>query len=210
MKHLFLCLLFGLGLTLGHPACLSAAPVSETDTTENETIGPDTTTLLSEPSAAELRTDSLLNRLDSRLSGLEQHVGQIRSVPSRTPYISSGAMVAILIILLSCSTLCFLVFIVSKCRYRICKERYERDRFAIERGCYPKDDRTDEPPLTRFIRKLFKVAVGSFIILVWIGLMWMSNMSFFSVLFWWILTGGTGYAVVYLFRQYVQRREENR
>ncbi len=65
-------------------------------------------------------------------------------------------------------------------------------------------------PLTGFIRRLLVLAIIGFVILAWIGLLNLGHMRFFTSLLLWGLILGVGYAIVHLFRLYVQRRDENR
>lgn len=207
MKRILLCSLFGIGLLFGMIGKLSAAVVADADAT-NAT---DTVEII-EPSGAELRIDSLLELLDQRLSGLEQEVQQLRDrqPAPQEPGMRSGYLTAILIVLTGCSAIVTSIFFALRFRYRSRKERYDRDRFAIERGCYPAIQENPEQPQIRFIRRLLVLGIVCFCILAWIGIANLNYMRFFPALLLWILLGGVGYAVFHLFRQYVKRCDENR
>ncbi len=199
MKHALLALLLGAGLIFGNVAAPAAAqPVDSTELAA----------LIETPT--EIRTDSLLQALDARMTALE---GAIEGVnrSSDTPFDFNGDhLMVVLIVLISTGSGVAMVFFIMRFWYIALKKKYEAQRYAIEHGHSPSEFETMGRPLTSFIRRLLIVAIVGFVILVWIGLLNLSYMRFFTSLLLWGLILGVGYAIVYLFRQYVQRRDENR
>ncbi len=223
MKHTLLCiLLLGFGLSFTTPAVQASSASDTTATpaaTELTTEAPADTLALPtavEPATAatngsETRLESFMESLDQRLEQVEQRLQRIEDTPwDQAPYFNPEYLMVLLITFISCTTFVLIVFLILKAVYRKRKMRYELERFAIEHGYYPENAGSGEMPLTRFLRRLLIVGIVGFGILAWVGCVNLSYMSFFSILLLWGLMGGVGYAVVYLFRLYVQRREENR
>lgn len=214
MKHLLFCMLFGLAAVFS-PRDVRAAEAADTivaaPTTESVVDISETTVEPTAPLAAS-RIESLLESLDQRLGTVEQRLQRIEHTPRQEsdPYFKAEYLMVSLIIFMSCTTVVLIVFLILRHGYRKRNLRYELDRLAIEHGCYPETQGKDEMPLTRFLRRLLITGIVSFGILAWIGIVNLSYLSSFSILLLWGLIGGVGYAVVYLFRLYVQRREENR
>lgn len=221
MKKTMLCTLLGLGMIFGSSSALLAENPAGTlslptagDTT-SLTVPADTLAApaaLPTPPATRIKTDSLLTALGDRVADLEQTVRQIRNAAydrARTD-LNGDHVAAVLIVALVMAALVIVVFISQKSRYRRREKEYELERLRIERGeQLPADIRT-ELPVTVFIRRLLIVAICGFALLAWVGVVNTGYIRFFSGLLLWALIAGVGYAVIYLFRLYVQRRDDNR
>lgn len=199
MKRMLLSLLLGAGLIFGNVAApVAAEPVDSTEFAA----------LIDTPT--EIRTDSLLQALDARMTALE---GAIEGVnrSSGTPFDFDGDhLVAVLIVLISTGAGVAMVFFIMRFWYIALKKKYELKQCAIEHGRSLQELETTGRSLTGFIRRLLVLAIIGFIILVWIGLLNLSYMRFSTSLLLWGLILGVGYAIVHLFRLYVQRRDKNR
>lgn len=217
-KRILLSILFGLSTVFGSTAALTAGnsveavPVSESGDTAAMAAPADTLTVPVVPAPAVAATDSLLQALGERLAGVE------RTIAGWTPdtnFLSAkndnnGEYVMIVSVVAVCATaLVMMVFIWQKYRYRRREKEYELQRLRIERGELLVGGQS-ELPLTVFIRRLLIFGIGWLIVLAWIGFVNLSYMRFFASLLLWMLIVGVGYAVVYLFRLYVQRRDDNR
>lgn len=218
MKRTLLCALLSLGLIFGSTAALTAGnpadavPALEPGDTAVMAASPDTLTVpaVPVPTVAEAKTDSLLQVLDQRMADLEQTVNQVRNI-SHSRYLDGDNIMAVLIVALVTAGVVLLTFLVLKFAYRKREKKYELERMRIERGEQPVlTAAKEELPVTTFIRRLLIFAIVGFTILAWVGVVNVSYMRFFSAILLWALIAGVGYAVVYLFRQYVQRRDDNR
>lgn len=217
MKRTLLCALLALGLTFGNVSALkaenSATAVAAPAPGDTAAMGApaDTLTVLAAPAptVADAKTDSLLQVLDQRMADVEQAVNQIRYV-THSSYLDGDNVMAVLIVALVTAGVVLIVFLVLKFTYRKREKNYELERMRIERGeQFPVPVKT-ELPLTVFIRRLLIVSIVLFGILAWVGIINLGWMRFFASILLWALIAGVGYAVVYLFRLYVQRRDDNR
>lgn len=220
MKKTMLCVLFGLGTIFGSTSALSAENSAGTPVlpaagnTTSLSVTADTLAapaVIPAPCIDPSKTDSLLTVLGDRVADLEQAVRQVRnmSYAHRTD-LNGDHITAVLITAIVLAMVVILVFIDKKSRYRRREKEYELERLRIERGeQLPADIRT-ELPVTVFIRRLLIVAICGFALLAWVGVVNTGYIRFLSGLLLWALIAGVGYAVVYLFRLYVQRRDDNR
>lgn len=219
MKRTLLCALLSLGLIFGSTAALTAGnpadavPALESGDTAAMATPADTLTVpvVPAPTAAEAKTDSLLQVLDQRMADLEQTVNQVRDVSYSRPHFDGNNIMAVLIVALLTTGAVLTIFFILKFAYRKREKKYELERMRIERGEQPVlIAAKEELPVTTFIRRLLIFAIVGFTILAWVGVVNVSYMRFFSAILLWALIAGVGYAVVYLFRLYVQRRDDNR
>lgn len=220
MKRTILCALLSLGTIFGSTSALlagtpaDAIPAPAQGDTIASAAPADTLTVLAAPapSVAEAKTDSLLQLLDQRLADVERSVTQVRNMSySHSGFNLDGDHIAgILIVALIAAAIVGVVFLCQKYFYRRREKEYELQRFRIERGEQLPVTAKGELPVTIFIRRLLVIGIIGFVILAWVGVVNLSYMRFFSSILLWALIAGVGYAVVYLFRLYVQRRDENR
>lgn len=219
MKRTLLCALLSLGLIFGSTAALmagnpaDAVPALESGDTAAMAAPADTLTVLAVPvpTVAEVKTDSLLQVLDQRMADLEQTVDHVRDVSYSRPHFDGNNIMAVLIVALLTTGAVLTIFFILKFAYRKREKKYELERMRIERGEQPVlIAAKEELPVTTFIRRLLIFAIVGFTILAWVGVVNVSYMRFFSAILLWALIAGVGYAVVYLFRLYVQRRDDNR
>ncbi|MCC8062578.1 MAG: DUF3597 domain-containing protein [Rikenellaceae bacterium] len=218
MKRTILCTLVSLGTIFGSTSALlagnpaDAIPVPAQGDTAASAAPADTLTVLAAPapSVAEAKTDSLLQLLDQRLADLEQSVTQVRNMSYSHSEIDGQYVMVVLVVALIAAALVIMTFAMLKYRYRRRVKIYELERLRIERGEQLPVPEQTEVPLTIFVRRLLVTGIIGFVILAWVGVVNLSYMRFFSSILLWALIAGVGYAVVYLFRLYVQRRDENR
>ncbi len=217
MKRILLGALLALGLTFGNPSALlagnaaGAIPAAVAGDTAAVAAPADTLTVLAVPASTVAATDSLLQVLDQRMSDLEQTVNQIRSISSSHSDFNGEYVMIVLVVTLISASIVLMVFFSLKYRFRQREKTYELERMQIERGEQPVlTAAKEELPVTTFIRRLLIFAIVGFTLLSWVGVVNLGYMRFFPSLLLWMLIVGVGYAVVYLFRLYVQRRDDNR
>lgn len=217
MKRTLLCALLGLGLIFGSTSALlaenpaDAIPASASGDTAAMAAPADTLTVLAAPAptVADAKTDSLLQMLDQRMAEMEQTVNQVRNI-SYSRDLDGDNIMAVIIVALVTAGVVLITFLVLKFAYRRREKNYELERMRIERGEQLPVPVKTELPLTVFIRRLLIVSIVLFGILAWVGMVNLGWMRFFASVLLWALIAGVGYAVVYLFRLYVQRRDDNR
>ncbi|WP_298061667.1 hypothetical protein [uncultured Rikenella sp.] len=217
MKRILLGALLALGLTLGSTSALlagnpaDAVPASEPGDTAAVEAPADTLTVLAVPAPTVAAADSLLQALGERLAGVEQAVGQMRNISYSRSGLDGDNIQVVLVMAVIAAVVVLTVFFSLKYRFRRHEKKYELERMRIERGEQPVlTAAKEELPVTTFIRRLLIFAIVGFTFLAWVGVVNLSYMRFFSAILLWALIAGVGYAVVYLFRQYVQRRDDNR
>lgn len=219
MKRTILCALVSLGTIFGSTSALLAGTPADAipapaqgDTSASAVADTLTVPAAPVPSVAEAKTDSLLQLLDQRLADVERSVTQVRNMSySHSGFNLDGDHIAgILIVALIAAAIVGVVFLCQKYFYRRREKEYELQRFRIERGEQLPVTVKADLPVTVFIRRLLVTGIIGFVILAWVGVVNLSYMRFFSSILLWALIAGVGYAVVYLFRLYVQRRDENR
>ena len=216
MKRTLLCLLLSAGtlfgstsaLLAGNPADALPAP-APADT--SAAVAADTLATVVAPAelAVQAKTDSLLQVLDQRMADVEQTVNQVRNISYSRSFDGEKVAVVLIVALISAAVV-MMTFFALKYRYRRQEKKYEIERMRIERGEQLPAPQWNEMPVTMFIRRLLVIGIIAFGILAWVGVVNLSYMRFFSILLVWILIAAVGYAVVHLFRVYVQRRDENR
>lgn len=215
MKRTLLCLLLSAGTIFGSTSALLAG--NPVDTLPGP-VSSDTTAIsaqadtLAAPAAiaAQAKTDSLLQAFGDRLSDMEQSIEQVRHFAYYRSNFDGENLMVVLVVALIAVTVVLMTFFVLKYRYRRQEKKYELERLRIERGEQLPVQQWNDMPLTLFIRRLLVIGIIAFGILAWVGVVNLSYMRFFSSILLWALIAGVGYAVVYLFRTYVQRRDENR
>ena len=218
MKTIWMSALLGLGLIFGNVAAQAAgqsadAAASVAQQQPAVAVTPiDTLTVPVETAeaAARLRTDSLLQVLNDRVGGVEQSVGLLRGsvMTHRGSGMDDEYIMALLIVAMVAVTLIVIVYITQKFYFRKCEKRYEMERYRLEHG-YPVPEK-EGLGATALTRRLLITAIIGFALLAWVGVINMSYMGLFAGLLLWVLLAGVGYAIVYLFRVYVSRRDENR
>lgn len=219
MKRTLLCLLLSAGtifgstsaLLAGNPAdALSAPAPVPADTAAAVAVDTLATVAEAAPLAAQAKTDSLLEVLSSRLVDVEQSVNQVRNNSYSCSDFDGEYVMIVLVVALVCTAVVLMTFFTLKFAYRRRQKYYELERMRIERGEQLPVHQWSDMPVTLFIRRLLIVGIVAFGILAWVGVANISYMRFFASLLLWALIAGVGYAVVHLFRVYVQRRDENR
>lgn len=218
MKKTLLCLLLSAGTIFGSTSALlagnpaDALPAPTPADTAAVAVQADTLAVPADPAAiaAQAKTDSLLQVLGDRLSDVEQSINQVRHISySRSGFDGDNVMVVFVVALISAAVV-LMTFFALKYRYRRQEKKYELERMRIERGEQLPVHPWNEMPVTLFIRRLLVIGIVAFGILAWVGVANLGYMRFFASLLLWALIAGVGYAVVHLFRVYVQRRDENR
>lgn len=216
MKRTLLCLLLSAGtlfgstsaLLAGNPADATPAP-APADTTA-VAVQADTLAVPA-PVAAQAKTDSLLQVLGDRLSDVEQSINQVRHMSyPRYGFFNSENVTIVFVVGLISAAVVLMTFFILKFAYRRRQKYYELERLRIERGEQLPVHQWNDMPVTLFIRRLLIIGIIAFGILAWVGVANLGYMRFFASLLLWALIAGVGYAVVHLFRVYVQRRDENR
>lgn len=216
MKRTLLCLLLSAGTIFGSTSALLAGNPADAlpvpaDTTV--TVAADTLAMIPEaaPLSVQAKTDSLLEVLSGRLDDIEQSVNQVRNMShSRYGFFDSESVMIVLIVALISAAVVLMTFFTLKFAYRRREKYYEFERMRLERGEQLPVHQWNDMPVTLFIRRLLIIGIVAFGVLAWVGVVNLSYMRFFPSLLLWVLIAGVGYAVVHLFRVYVQRRDENR
>lgn len=215
MKRTLLCALLGLGLIFGNTSALGAGNPADALPVPADTaaaIAADTVATLPAPVelAPQAKTDSLLEVLGNRLADVEQSIDQVRNNSySRSDFDGEYVMIVLVVALISAAVV-LMTFFTLKFAYRRREKYYDLERLRIERGEQLPVEMKTELPVTVFIRRLLVTGIIGFGVLAWIGVVNLGYMRFFPAALLWALIAGVGYAVVYLFRVYVQRRDENR
>lgn len=214
MKHTLLSLLLSAGILFGSTSALSAGNPADTlpgpIPADTAAIAVQADTLATPAAiAAQAKTDSLLQAFGDRLSDMEQNLNQVRHLAHQSHFDGEYIMVVLVVALIAVAVV-LMTFFALKYRYRRQETKYELERLRIERGEQLPVPQWNELPVTLFIRRLLVIGIIAFGILAWVGVVNLSYMRFFSSVLLWALIAGVGYAVVYLFRTYVQRRDENR
>lgn len=213
MKRTLLCLLLSAGTIFGNATALYAANPADTVTVTApvDTVAAPTDTLtiavIPTPAAAP-QTDSLLQVLGDRISDIEQSVRQVRNYTYSHSGLNGENVMVVLIVALIATAVVLMTFFTLKFTYRKREKHYELERLRIERGEQLSVPQWNEMPVTQFIRRLLIVAIVAFAVLAWSGVVF--YLRVFSTLLVWILIVAVGYAIVHLFRVYVQRRDDNR
>ena len=219
MKKTLLCLLLSAGTIFGSTSALlagnpaDATPAPAPADTVAVAVQADTLAVPAEPAAiaAQTKTDSLLQVLGDRLSDVEQSINQVRHMSyPRYGFFNSENVTIVFVVALISAAVVLMTFFALKYRYRRQEKKYELERMRIERGEQLPVHPWNEMPVTLFIRRLLVIGIVAFGILAWVGVANLGYMRFFASLLLWALIAGVGYAVVHLFRVYVQRRDENR
>lgn len=217
MKRTLLCLLLSAGtlfgstsaLLAGNPADATPAPAPP----DTAAVAADTLATATQvtPLTAQAKTDSLLQVLGDRLSDVEQSVNRVQHMSSqRYGFFHSENVTIVFVVALISMAVVLMTFFILKFAYRRREKYYELERLRIERGEQLPVHQWSDMPVTLFIRRLLIIGIVAFGILAWVGVANLGYMRFFASLLLWALIAGVGYAVVHLFRVYVQRRDENR